>query len=233
MNKGKLIVIDGTDGSGKATQVDLLMKRLKKEGYTVKLIDFPEYYKNFFGKFIGHCLTEQYYNWLNVHPKIASIAYAADRFESKEEVEKWLAKGYVVIANRYVSANQIHQGGKIADAKKRADFIKWLDEMEYKVFKIPRPHITLYLALPVSVSLRLMKERDSKETRGYKNKKNDVHESDLKFLENSRKSALWLSDKIKNFIKIDCAPKGDLLAREVIHEEIYKKVSKILPVHQK
>ena len=80
--KGKLIVIDGTDGSGKATQVDLLTKRLKKEGYKVKNVDFPEYYKNFFGKFIGHCLTEQYYNFVGVHPKIASTLYAADRWES-------------------------------------------------------------------------------------------------------------------------------------------------------
>ena len=81
LKKGKLIVIDGSDGSGKATQVDLLMKRLESDGYKVKMVDFPEYYKNFFGKFIGHCLSEQYYNWLNIHPKIASIAYAADRFE--------------------------------------------------------------------------------------------------------------------------------------------------------
>ena len=111
--RGRLIVIDGTDGSGKATQVALLAKRLKKEGYTVKLVDFPEYYKNFFGGFIAHCLQEQYYNWTSIHPKIASIAYAADRWESKDQIEAWLAKGYVVLANRYVSANQIHQGGKI------------------------------------------------------------------------------------------------------------------------
>ena len=71
--KGKLIVIDGTDGSGKATQVKLLRVRLVKEGYTVKLLDFPEYYKNFFGKFIGHCLSEKYYNFVKVHPKIASV----------------------------------------------------------------------------------------------------------------------------------------------------------------
>ena len=137
MAKGKLIVIDGTDGSGKATQVALLEKKLKKEGKVVKIVDFPEYYKNFFGAFIGHCLSEQYYNWINIHPKIASMAYAADRWESSKEMVGWLKKGYIVIANRYVSANQIHQGGKIKNAKKRNDFIKWLDQMEYEVFKIP------------------------------------------------------------------------------------------------
>ena len=78
-----------------------------------------QYYKNFFGAFIGHCLSERYYEFLTVHPKIASVLYAADRFESKEKIEDWLKKGYVVLANRYVSANQIHQGGKIADDTER------------------------------------------------------------------------------------------------------------------
>ncbi|MFA5932181.1 MAG: deoxynucleoside kinase [Candidatus Paceibacterota bacterium] len=227
--KGKLIVIDGTDGSGKATQVALLVKRLKKEGKTVKVVDFPEYYKNFFGKFVGHCLSEQYYNWLHVHPKIASVVYAADRWESSEEMKIWLKKGYIVIANRYVSANQIHQGGKIKSAKKRNDFIKWLNEMEYEVFKIPKPDVTFYLSLPINIVLKLLKDRDSsKMKREYLKKKKDVHEDDVEHLVNSRKSALWLSKVMKNFIKIDCAPRGEILSREVIHEEIYKQVKKVL-----
>ena len=227
--KGKLIVIDGTDGSGKATQVALLVKRLKKEGRTVKVVDFPEYYKNFFGAFIGHCLSEQYYNFLNVHPKIASVLYAADRFESSEELRSWLKKGYIVVANRYVSANQIHQGGKIKSAKKRNDFIKWLDHMEYEVFGIPRPDVTLYLSLPTDIVLRLLKERDSsKMHRAYLKKKKDVHEADVNFLINSRKSAQKLVKEIPNFIKIECAPEGQILSRETIHEEIYKKIKKII-----
>ncbi|HEV7424528.1 MAG TPA: thymidylate kinase [Candidatus Paceibacterota bacterium] len=226
---GKLIVIDGADGSGKATQVELLHKRLKKEGHIVKIIDFPEYYKNFFGKFIGHCLSEQYYNWLNIHPKIASMAYAADRWESSAEVREWLKKGHIVLANRYVSANQIHQGGKIANNKKRADFIKWLDEMEYEVFKIPRPDITLYLDLPTKIVLKLLQHRNSsKMKRAYLKNKKDVHEMDINFLLNSRKSALKLVKEIKNFIKIDCTEKGIIKTRENIHQEIYEKVKKII-----
>lgn len=226
--KGKLIVIDGTDGSGKATQVDLLVKHLQKDGFTVKTVDFPEYYKNFFGKFVGHCLSEQYYNFVKVHPKIASVLYAADRFESKGDIEKWLAKGYIVIANRYVSANQIHQGGKIKSAKKRQAFIEWLDEMEYKVFKIPRPSLVLYLSVPLEVSVRMTRERNKTAKRNYLGNKKDVHEVDIEFQKNSRASALWLSKTQKNFIKIDCAPKSTILPREVIHDEVYKKVSKIL-----
>lgn len=228
MKKGKFIVIDGTDGSGKATQVELLADRLKQEGKKVEIVDFPEYYDNFFGKFIGHCLSEQYYNWLRVHPKIASVVYAADRFESKEKIENFLKKGYIVIANRYVSSNQIHQGGKISSAKKRADFIKWLDEMEYGVFKIPRPDMTLYLSLPIPIVLKLIGERNGKMKRAYLKKKKDVHESDTDFLINSRKSALWLVDKVPNFIKVDCSSKGNILSRESINEKLYSEVQKIL-----
>jgi len=209
--------------------VALLVDRLKKEGHKIKIVDFPVYYKNFFGKFIGHCLSEQYYNWLGVHPKIASVMYAADRWESSEEMRKWLKECYIVIANRYVSANQIHQGGKIKSAKKRADFMKWLDEMEYEVFKIPRPDITLYLSLPVNIVLNLLKERDSsKMKREYLKKKKDVHEMDENFLINSRKSAMKLIKEVPNFIKIDCSEKGKILSREQIHEMVYKEVKKVV-----
>ena len=227
--KGKLIVIDGTDGSGKATQVALLTEHLKKEGKKVKVVDFPEYYKNFFGAFVGHCLAEQYYNFLNVHPKIASVLYAADRWESSEEMRNWLKKGYIVIANRYVSANQIHQGGKTKDTKRRNDFLKWLDQMEYEVFGIPRPDLTLYLNLPIKIVLELLENRgSSKMQREYLKRAKDVHESDVNFLINSRKSALKLEKEIPNFIKIKCAEKGKIMTREKIHELIYAKVKKVI-----
>ncbi len=227
--KGKLIVIDGTDGSGKATQVAYLTDRLKKDGYKIKVVDFPEYYKNFFGDFIGHCLSEQYYNFINVHPKIASVLYACDRWQSKEDLKKWLKEGYIVVANRYVSANQIHQGGKISDTKKRIAFIKWLDQMEYKEFGIPKPDITIYLSLPVELVMKLLKDRDSsKMHREYLKKKKDVHEANFEFMKNSVKSALWLAKKESSWRKINCSEKGEMLSREQIHNMVYNEVKKVL-----
>ena len=228
MAKGKLIVIDGIDGSGKTTQIKLLIKHLKKDGHKVKLIDFPEYYSNFFGKFIGHCLSEQYYNWTHIHPKIASIVYAADRFESKDKIIKWLKEGNIVIADRYETTNQIHQGGKIANAKKRQAFIEWLAEMEYEVFKIPRPDNVFYLSLPLDIVLKLIKERNKNSSRNYLHTKKDVHEKDIKFLENSRKSALWLAKTQKGWIKINCEKDGTIDTRENIHQKIYEQVKKII-----
>lgn len=226
--KGKLVVIDGTDGSGKATQTELLIKHLKKDGRRVKVVDFPEYYSNFFGRFIGHCLSEQYYNFVKIHPKIASVLYAADRFESKNKIEKWLKDGNIVLANRYASANQIHQGGKIKNAKKREEFIKWLAEMEYEVFKIPKPDAVFYLNVPIPVVLKLIKERNKNSSRSYLGKKKDVHEKDVNFLENSRKSALWLVKTQKNWIEIECMKNGKLMSPTEIHEDISAKIKKII-----
>jgi len=226
--KGKLIVIDGTDGSGKATQTELLVKVLKNEGRKVKVVDFPDYYSNFFGKFIGHCLSERYYDFVKVHPKIASVLYAADRFESKNKIEKWLKEGNIVIANRYASANQIHQGGKITNTKKRENFLKWLSEMEYEVFKIPRPDVVFYLSVPIPIVLKLIRERDKGKNRSYLNKKKDVHEKDVKFLENSRKSALWLAKTQKGWIKIECTSGGKMDERASIHKKIYEKIKRII-----
>lgn len=221
-------MIDGTDGSGKATQVKLLVQSLKNEGRRVKIIDFPDYYSNFFGKFIGHCLSEQYYNFVKVHPKIVSVLYAADRFESREKIKKWLQEGNIVIADRYASANQIHQGGKITNTKKRESFLKWLAEMEYEVFKIPKPDAVFYLSVPIPTVLKLIRERNKNSNRSYLGKKKDVHEKDTKFLENSRKSALWLNKTQKGWIKIECVKHGTLRTRESIHKEIYEKVKKII-----
>jgi dTMP kinase len=229
---GKLIVIDGTDGSGKTTQTELLIKHLRKDGKQVKFIHFPRYKENFFGSFIGHCLSEQYYNWVNIHPKIASVMYAADRWESKKEIEDFLRRGYVVIMDRYISANQIHQGGKIVNVKKREAFIKWLAEMEYGVFKIPKPDLTIYLSLPIKIVLKLIKKRDYKGARAYlgnkKKQKKDVHEKDVNFMKNSIKSALWLAKTQKGWVKIDCAKNNTIDTRENIHEKIYEKVKKII-----
>lgn len=224
--RGKLIVIDGTDGSGKATQTALLARALKKRSLRVKTISFPQYYNNFFGEFLGHCLREQYYNFLKLHPKIASVIYAADRWESSEQIQKWLKAGYAVIADRYVSASQIHQAGKIKDARKRRDFMRWLDKMEYGVFGIPRPDIIFYLNVPIAVSQRLLSSNFSKSKKKYLAGRRDIAEKNIAHLEASRRSALKLVGELNNFVKIDCAPAGKILSRAEIHKKIYKEIKK-------
>lgn len=218
--KGKLIVIDGADGSGKATQTALLLKRLKKEKVPVVALDFPQYTKNFFGKLLHRCLAGEYGDFISIDPHIASVLYAADRFESKKKLEQWLAAGKVVILDRYVSANQMHQGGKISDARKRKEFLAWLDTMEHKVLGLPRPNRIIYLHVPVAVSQVLLKD-----------KKRDLAEQNMKYLSDSQRGALKLIEASNAWVKIDCTKNGMMRSREDIHEDVYAQVKKVIGVY--
>ena len=225
-SKGKLIVIDGADGVGKATQTKLLVARLKKEKIPVATLDFPQYYDNLFGKLVGECLSGKYGDFIALDPHIASVLYAADRFESKKKIEQWLAAGKVVVLDRYVSANQMHQGSKIADAQKRREFLRWLDQMEHGVFGLPRPDIILYLHLPVAISLELLKQKEAASSKKYVAKgARDLAESDTRHQLEAQEGALRLVKAQNNWIKIECADTQGILSREVIHERVFAAVS--------
>lgn len=228
--KGIFIVIDGSDGSGKATQTVLLAKRLKEERRKVKTIDFPHYEKNLFGSLIGECLAGKYGDFIALDPHIASVLYAADRFESSGDIRKWLDQGYVVISDRYVSANQIHQGGKIQDSRKRKKFMEWLEKMEFGVFNLPKPDLILYLDVPIDVSQKLLNKNSSsmkqkkKHVRGGK----DLADKNLNYLEKSRKSALSIVKKHNNWVKIQCVKSGKLMSIEDIHTLVFNEIQTLL-----
>ena len=228
--RGKLIVIDGTDGVGKATQTKLLVARLKREGVKVKTLDFPQYYKNFFGHFIGAMLTGQYGDFLHTDPFVASVMYAADRFESKPVIEKWLKEGNTVVLDRYVSANQLHQGGKIKDPKKRKYFLKWLDTMEHKVFGLPRPDLIIYLHLSMKSVLRLLTLKDKTRKKRYAKGKQDTVEADRTYLAAAQESALKLIGEKANWRKIECEGADGILPKEEIHEKVFQTVKKIIRI---
>ncbi|MCU0660214.1 MAG: dTMP kinase [Candidatus Pacebacteria bacterium] len=227
MKKGKLIVIDGTDGCGKATQAALLVSLLKKEGYKVKTIDFPRYYDNFFGKLIGECLAGKHGNFLAVDSHIASVLYAADRFESGAIIKKWVEQGYIVVTDRYVSSSQIHQAAKIKNKKERKKFLDWLDQMEYEVFKIPKPDMVMYLDVSVELSQKLMRNKDQAYKKRYLEGSFDQAENDIKHLTDSKKNS---RDLIREYgwVQIDCTSRGKMLSREDIAEKIYAKIKPLV-----
>ncbi len=228
MKKGKLIVVDGIDGSGKATQVKILKQTLIKEGFKVKTIDFPKYDTNFFGKLIGEYLSGVYGDFIEVDPRLASVLYAADRFESSAEIKKWLEEGCVVIADRYATANQIHQGGKISNLKKRKEFLEYLDKMEYSVFKIPRPDLVVYLDVPYEVSKMWLERKVTQRKKKYLKGRKDVAEDNLMHLKNSRESAIMLAKASKNWVKIECCKGKVCMLPEQVGESVYDLVKKKL-----
>lgn len=222
MKKGLFFVIDGNDGSGKATQTKLLEERLKKEGHKVLCVNFPDYKNNFLGKSIFEYLHNEKYGWNKIHPEIASIVYAADRWESSALIRTHLEASYIVLSDRYTSSNQIHQGGKISDDDERDKFISWIDDLEYKVFQIPKPDKVIYLNVPLSVSEKLLEKRYSSGG------KLDEHEKDPNFLRNSKITGDWLAESQPNWEEIDCMKSNSLRTPEDINDEIYERIKPLI-----
>lgn len=223
--KGKLIVFDGNDGSGKQTQMKRMIERLQAEGKKVHTLDFPRYYDNFFGKLIGEGLTGAFGKWTELPPKLASIPYAADRFESKQILDAWLEAGDLVLLDRYASANQIHQTQKFNTKEEQKEFLDWLVKMEFEVFKIPKPDTVLYFDVTVPVSLDNLKKKNPDK---YKEGKEDSTETDVNYLTRSRQCAQWIAGQDSSWVLINCMDGESMRGIDDIHAEVYEKLSKEL-----
>lgn len=220
--KGKFIVIEGTDGSGKGTQVALLVERFKKEGFPVETIDFPQY-GNPSSFFVEKYLRGEYGTADDVGPYRGSLFYALDRYDKSFEVKKWLSEGVNVIANRYVSANMGHQAGKIENIEARDKYLEWLHHLEYELCDIPNPDQTIFLYVPPEIGQKLVDQKQSREyTQG---KKRDIHEADLDHLRKASEAYFYVAKKY-DWTTIDCTKEGKLLSREEIHDMVFNSLVK-------
>lgn len=217
--KGKIIVIEGSDCSGKETQSQLLFHRLVKEGKKVEKLSFPDY-SSPTGKIVGgpylgkDTICDSFFeDTVNVDPKVASLYYAADRRYALNKINDLLAEGYYLILDRYVESNMAHQGGKIEDKEERLKLYNWFETLEYELLELPRPDITLFLHMPLKKILELKKGRIG----------SDNHENSIHFLKTSEDAYLELAELKKHHI-IKCTEKDKLRDIMDIHEEIYKLV---------
>lgn len=226
MGGGLFLVIEGTDGAGKGTQVDLLVDRLASEGFEVEKFDFPRYGEGS-SYFIKEYLNGKYGTADEVGPYVGSLFYALDRYEAAPKIKKALDGGKIVIANRYVGSNMAHQGTKFDNPEQRRGYFIWLDQMEFEMFKIPRPDLSLVLRVPAEVAQKLV---DKKESRDYTDKKRDIHEADISHLRRSVEVYDNLCQLFpKDFKQIDCARDGEIMDKETIHRYIYSFVEPLLP----
>ena len=214
------MVLEGNDGSGKATQTELLLQRLHAEGQEAEKIDFPRYDNNTFGSLIGECLAGKHGDFLNLDPKIASSLYALDRFESGAHIRALLAKGVVVVADRYAGSNQIHQGGKVENLAEREEFLLWLEKVEFDILGIPKPDLTIYLRVPIETSLTLLTEKRKTKNSELGERERDVVEEDRNYLERSIATADWLVER-EGWGVVECMEGDTLRSREDIHEDIW------------
>ena len=219
MNSGKLIVIEGTDGSGKATQVKLLVKRLKKEKKKVATLAFPQYGKKVAG-LIEEYLNNKYGAPSEVSPYAASLFYAMDRFDASYKIRKLLKQGKIVILDRYVDSNVGHQGGKIDDLEERQKFVEWLYDIEYRILNVTKPDVVAILHVPAEIGQKLIEKKSKRQY--IKKGKRDAHEADLDHLKSAEASYMWLAEKYKdNHIVVECVENGELLSPEVISDRLY------------
>ncbi|MDO8573826.1 MAG: dTMP kinase [Candidatus Daviesbacteria bacterium] len=215
MNKGRLIVIDGIDGSGKTTQIELLKQVLASQGVPLQIISFPRYEDNEYGKLVKRYLEGEFGSINEVDPRKMACLFAGDRLLAKPIIEKWLAEGKLVICNRYVSASKAHMGANLPK-EKRAEFFKWLDVLEYETNAIPKEDLTILLTVDPEVGQKNVLGRHP-----------DLHEDNLKHLEEANKIYLELSGMEPNWEVINCIENGQMRSKEAIHQDIMQILSKI------
>ncbi len=217
LKKGNLIVIEGSDGIGKTTQLELLEKYLLEQELSVETIDFPRYRDSFHGRTIRRYLDGEFGELDKVSPYLISLAYSLDRATARNDIRAWLREGKIVLANRYAPSNMAHQAAKLPE-KERDKFVAWDHELEYKVNKIPKEDLVIFLYVPVRVTQKLIKQRGGKL---------DLHERNLDFLTESERMYLKLARKFKHWIVVNCVnEKGGLRSKEDIHREVTQILKK-------
>ncbi len=215
---GKLIVIEGTDGSGKSTQFKLLSEHLERDGQAFKHLVFPRYDQE------SSALIRMYLGGQfgskpsDVNAYAASAFYAVDRYASyKMDWGKWYEGGGIILSDRYTTSNAVHQASK-EPAETRAAFLKWLYDFEYDKLKLPRPDLVIYLDVPTDFTEKLLRHREQDT-----NTKADIHEQDMRYLATCRKTGRTAA-AYYGWTVINCMKDGKMRTIEDIHNEIYQHV---------
>ncbi|MBS7227941.1 MAG: thymidylate kinase [Oscillospiraceae bacterium] len=222
MSKGKLIVFEGTDGSGKATQSKLLLERLQREGFDCRPLTFPRY-----GKPSAAPLEEYLHGAYGSHPEAvnayaASTFFAVDRYASyQQDWGKYYESGGILVADRYTTSNAVHQASKLPEGERQA-FLKWLFDFEYRLLQLPEPTLVFYLDVPTEITEKMMRCREAQT-----NTTADIHEQDDGYLRACRRAAQKTAEECA-WHCIDCSQNGEMRNAGDIHEEIYRCVRELL-----
>ena len=227
--RGKFIVLEGIDGSGKRTQLDMLAKAFQSQGIASTQIAFPNY-DGFFGKLVAQFLNGDFGPLDAVDPHFSALLYAGDRLESKPVIESALAAGKAVLADRYIGSNLAHQGSRMPAAKREA-FVTWLKRLEYEIYALPQEDLAIYLRLPVAEAHGLVGKKGARE---YTTLRRDIQEADIAHLE----AAAQVYDDLSrqpHWARVECWDAANRAMRypESIHQEILATVeARALPALQ-
>ena len=222
--RGILITIEGIDGSGKHTQTKLLEHSLTAAGHSVFLTGFPQY-DSWFGTMISKYLNGDLGTLENVDPRFAALLYAGDRFEARSQLEGALNEGKLVLCDRYVASNLAHQVAR-APVEKRPELLRWIEHLEYSVYRLPRENLILYLRVPPAEAQKLVAR---KPARSYTTAKHDLQESNLRHLEDAAEMYDMLS-RSRPWATIQSfdAQRGSMRLPEEISAEMLAAVQGVL-----
>ena len=219
---GKLIVIEGTDGSGKSTQFRLLTQRVEQEGYQFQKLVFPQYQEESSALIRMYLKGEFGTSPSDVSAYAASAFFAVDRYASYKKVwGNWYESGGLVLSDRYTTSNAVHQASKEPE-ENRGEYLRWLYEFEYDKLGLPRPDLTIYLDVPTDFTEQMMRRREADT-----NTTADIHEQDLDYLATCRRTGKAAAE-FYNWTVINCVRDGQMRSIEDIHEEIYRHVRSLL-----
>ncbi len=226
-NQGLFVVIEGSDGSGKKTQFNLLSERLKATGYNVETFDFPRYdHPSSF--FVRQYLGGKYGPADQISPYTSSLFYALDRYEAAKDIKRALSQGKIVLSNRYVGSNMAHQGSKFSNPVEQRGFFVWEDNLEFELLKIPRPDVSFFLRVPAGISKHLITERAARA-----NKQLDEHERNIEHLKRTLSTYDVLCQLFpKDFKAIECTKSGELLSVAKINNLIWENLRPMLPAEK-
>jgi dTMP kinase len=224
MARGKFIVFEGIDGSGKRTQLELLTAALAELHLAHEQISFPRY-DGFFGDLVARFLNGEFGNIDAVDAHLSSLLYACDRFEAKPRMEEILASGKVLVADRYVASNLAHQGARVEDDA-RDTFLGWLSKLEYEIYALPKEDAVIYLRVPASEAYKRI---GSKGARDYTNLKRDILEADVAHLTTTAMVYDGLA-KAPNWITIECfdAKRGAMRPADEIHQVVLEALDSLI-----
>jgi dTMP kinase len=226
--RGKFIVLEGIDGSGKHTQIDLLVRALVSRGVEIAQAGFPNY-DGFFGKLVARFLNGDFGELDAVDPHFSALLYAGDRLESKPQLDRDLAEGKTLIADRYIASNLAHQGAR-TEPDKQAAFVRWLKQLEYEIYALPHEDLVIYLRVPPAEAQQLVTKKGKRE---YTQLERDIQEANIAHLEAA--SAVYDElAKQPEWVTIECydAQAKKLRSPGAIHKDVVAAVeSRVLRAH--
>lgn len=220
--KGKLIVLEGTDGAGKTTQLQILTKRLEQEGVAFRTVKFPRYGSPFAAPVERYLQGDLGKKPGDVSAYAASTLYAVDRYASfKEDWEKDYAAGTLILADRYTTSNAVHQAPKLPEGE-RWEYLDWLFDLEYNRLALPEPDLVVYLDLSADISVKMLQKRqEATHTQA------DIHEQDGAYLRACREAAQEIVKRL-GWRRVDCSGNGEIRSPEDIHREVWELVRALL-----